>query len=118
LFHPDVGGLFFIGLFQPLGAIMPAAERQGQWLARYLRGEYALPEPGAMRADIDSERKAMFERYVASPRHTMQVDYDDFMLAMEREMAAGAQRAREQGFALPVAPRAAATESAGAAATA
>jgi hypothetical protein len=118
LFHPGIEGLFFIGLFQPLGAIMPAAERQGQWVARYLRGEYALPDPGAVRADIESERKAMFERYVASPRHTMQVDYDDFMLAMEREMAAGAQRAREQGFPLPVAPRAAAAASAGAVATA
>ena len=108
LFHPDIEGLFFVGLFQPLGAIMPAAERQSKWVAQYLRGEYALPERATMLRDIKHEREKMFKRYVASPRHTMQVDYDDFMLAMEREMAAGAERAREQGFALPVGARASA----------
>jgi hypothetical protein len=106
LFVPEIPNLFFIGLFQPLGAIMPAAERQGKWVAQYLRGEYALPDHSAMLRDIERERAHMFKRYVASPRHTMQVDYDDFMLAMQREMAAGAERAQAQGFSLPVTPRA------------
>ncbi|MGI8921945.1 MAG: flavin-containing monooxygenase [Solirubrobacteraceae bacterium] len=106
-FHPEIENLAFVGLFQPLGAIMPAAERQGKWVAQYLRGEYAVPPAGEMRADMEAERAQMFKRYVASPRHTMQVDYDDFMLAMEKEMAAGAERARQQGFPLPVSPRAA-----------
>ncbi len=107
LFHPDIPNVFFVGLFQPLGAIMPAAERQGQWVARYLRGEYALPSPADRRRDMERERAAMFKRYVASPRHTMQVDYDDFMLAMAREMDAGSERARSAGSCLPVVPRAA-----------
>ncbi len=50
---------------------------------------------------------AMFKRYVASKRHTMQVDYDDWMLATAKERKAGAERAEMQGFRLPVAPRAA-----------
>ena len=43
VFRPGVDNLAFIGLLQPLGAIMPLAEAQGRWLASYLRGEYRLP---------------------------------------------------------------------------
>ncbi len=105
-FHPDIENVFFVGLMQPLGAIMPIAERQGVWLADYLTGRYALPSRARMRADMERERERMFKRYVRSKRHTMQVDYDDFMLELEREMARGRERARAHGGALPVAARA------------
>mgnify|MGYP000599985048 CR=1 FL=1 len=39
VFDPKVPDLAFIGLLQPLGAIMPLAEAQGQWVADYLRGK-------------------------------------------------------------------------------
>ena len=104
-FHPDIPNLFFIGLLQPLGAIMPIAEVQSAWVADHLAGRYALPSPGALRADIEAERRAMFKRYVASKRHTMQVDYDDWMAATAKERRAGKERARAQGNRLPVAPR-------------
>ena len=52
VFHPDIPNLFFIGLLQPLGAMMPLAEAQGRWVADYLRGEYALPPQAELRADI------------------------------------------------------------------
>jgi cation diffusion facilitator CzcD-associated flavoprotein CzcO len=93
VFHPDIEGLAFIGLLQPLGAIMPLASAQADWLVEYLKGRYALPKPEAMRADMKREREAMFERYVASPRHTMQVDYDDYLLDLARERKRGARRA-------------------------
>jgi hypothetical protein len=100
VFHPDVPGLFFVGLLQPLGAIMPLAQAQGEWLAEHLVGRYALPSRAAMHADIEAERKLMFGRYVASPRHTMQVDYDDYLVALAAERRAGALRAeRGQGQA-------------------
>ena len=49
----------------------------------------------------------MFKRYVASKRHTMQVDFDDYVVALAKERKAGAERARAVGHRLPVAPRAA-----------
>jgi cation diffusion facilitator CzcD-associated flavoprotein CzcO len=107
-FHPDIRSVFFIGLLQPLGAVMPIAECQSAWLCDHLAGRYHLPPPAELRADMEAERAAMFKRYVRSKRHTMQVDYDDWMLATRRERAAGAARARAAGYALPVAPRAAA----------
>src|SRR5918998_2493565 len=105
-FHPDIDNVFFVGLMQPLGAIMPIAERQGEWIGEHLTRRYALPPRSEMLADMEDERERMFRRYVKSKRHTMQVDYDDFMLELEREMARGRERARAHGGALPVAARA------------
>jgi dimethylaniline monooxygenase (N-oxide forming) len=106
--HPEIENVFFIGLLQPLGAIMPLAERQSQWVCDHLAGRYARPAPAALRADVEAERKRMFKRYVASKRHTMQVDFDDYVVALEKERKAGAERAARLGNPLPVPPRVAA----------
>ena len=110
VFHPSIDNVFFVGLLQPLGAIMPLAEAQGSWIAAHLRGEYALPAPAALEADMRRERRRMFKRYVASARHTMQVDFDAYLHELRRERRAGARRVREHGFALPVPARAAAAD--------
>jgi len=115
VFHPAIDNVFFVGLLQPLGAVMPLSEAQGRWIAEYLRGEYALPDAAALAQDMERERRKMFERYVASKRHTMQVDFDTYLYELNRERRAGARRMRERGFALPVPPRAAAVAGAGAA---
>jgi cation diffusion facilitator CzcD-associated flavoprotein CzcO len=108
VFHPGIPDVFFIGLLQPLGAIMPLAELQSQWVCDHLAGRYALPPGDELRADIEAERRAMFKRYVASKRHTMQVDFDDYVLAAKRERRRGAQRAALAGHRLPIAPAVAA----------
>jgi flavin-binding monooxygenase-like protein len=113
VFHPQIPNLFFIGLLQPLGAIMPLAEAQGTWVGDYLLGDYALPDQARMRADIAADRKAMRARYVASKRHTIQVDFDDYLHVLARERREGAARARAKGL-LPLAqcrPSAATTAS-------
>jgi dimethylaniline monooxygenase (N-oxide forming) len=96
VFHPDIPRVYFIGLLQPLGAIMPLAELQSQWVCDHLAGRYVLPPRDELLADIEAERRAMFKRYVASKRHTMQVDFDDYVLAARRERRRGAQRAAER----------------------
>lgn len=106
VFHPRYPDLAFIGLLQPLGAIMPLAEAQGQWLAAYLQGRYALPAPADLAADIRADQKAMHKRYVASKRHTIQVDFDDYLRDLDKERKAGAERAAARGYALPVPHRA------------
>ena len=92
--HPDIAGLYFIGLLQPLGAIMPLAEAQSRWVGDLLLGEYALPSAAQMHADIAADQAAMRKRYVASKRHTIQVDFDDYLRDLAIERRAGAQRAR------------------------
>ncbi|WCB95654.1 ribonucleotide reductase large subunit [Baekduia alba] len=106
VFHPRYADLAFVGLLQPLGAIMPLAEAQGQWLAAYLRGHYALPAPADLTADIRADQKAMHKRYVASKRHTIQVDFDDYLRDLDKERKAGEERAAARGYALPIAHRA------------
>jgi cation diffusion facilitator CzcD-associated flavoprotein CzcO len=106
VFKPGLDNLFFVALLQPLGPTMPIAEAQGRWIASYLRGEYALPSVAEMESDIARERERLRRRYVASKRHTMEVDFDDYLYALRREARAGARRARATGFGLPVPARA------------
>lgn len=93
--HPEAPGLYFIGLVQPLGAIMPIAELQAEWVADLFEGSAALPEPHAMKEEIEREEATMRKRYVASTRHTIQVDYYPYMrlLGKERKRSEGLKRA-------------------------
>ena len=85
VFHPEVPNVFFVGLLQPLGAVMPLAEAQGRWIAEYLRGEYALPRDLELRRVMAADRAAMQQRYVSSKRHTIQVDFDDYLCELRSE---------------------------------
>ena len=87
--HP---GLYFIGLIQPLGAIMPLAEAQSEWVADLLGGRGTLPSPSAMQAEIAEAEKKMKRRYVASKRHTIQVDFQPYLREIRRERKRAAQR--------------------------
>ncbi|HEY0641335.1 MAG TPA: NAD(P)-binding domain-containing protein [Pseudonocardiaceae bacterium] len=90
---PDHDGLFFIGLVQPLGAIMPIAEAQSRWVADLLDGAATLPSRRAMHREIAAYRRATARRYVSSKRHTIQVDFMPYQRALEAERRAGARRA-------------------------
>jgi len=87
--HP---GLYFIGLIQPLGAIMPLAEAQAEWAADLLGGRGTLPSPRQMRAEIAREEAKLRKRYVASKRHTIQVDFQPYLRQLRRERKRAAQR--------------------------
>jgi dimethylaniline monooxygenase (N-oxide forming) len=82
---PGRPGLYFIGLVQPLGAIMPLAEAQSEWIADVLEGKVELPDPEHMRTVIEREDRRMRRRYVASTRHTIQVDFYPYMRTIKRE---------------------------------
>lgn len=87
--HP---GLYFIGLIQPLGAIMPLAEAQAEWVADLLGGQGTLPPPSEMRSEISEGEKKMKKRYVASKRHTIQVDFQPYLREIRKERRRAAQR--------------------------
>jgi cation diffusion facilitator CzcD-associated flavoprotein CzcO len=93
-FHPEIPGVYFVGLMQPLGALMPIAELQGRWIGELLAGRYALPSAEVMRAEMAEERAAHEKRFYKSVRHTMEVDFEEWMVASEKEMKRGAQRAQ------------------------
>lgn len=82
---PNHPGLFFIGLIQPLGAIMPLAELQAKWVAELVTGGM-LPAVEEMDRRIDGDLRAIRRRYIASPRHTIQVDFFPYKQLLEREI--------------------------------
>jgi dimethylaniline monooxygenase (N-oxide forming) len=98
---PEHPGLYFIGLLQPLGAIMPLAEAQSEWIADVIEGKVSLPAPEEMREEIHHDRAEMAKRYVASKRHTIQVDFHPYLRRLKRERRNGegvdalVRRARE-----------------------
>jgi len=88
--HPRHDGLYFVGLLQPLGAIMPLAEAQSEWIADILERKTKLPSRERMWEVIRREDARMAKRYVASKRHTIQVDFLPYMRAIARERKGGA----------------------------
>ncbi|MFE9432595.1 NAD(P)-binding domain-containing protein [Streptomyces sp. NPDC006640] len=95
---PHQAGLYFIGLIQPLGAIMPLAEAQAHWVADLLLDRCALPTLEEMLSEIAAYRARLGRRYVASPRHTIQVDARAYVRELARERKQGAARARRRGI--------------------
>ena len=109
--HPERPGLYFIGLIQPLGAIMPIAERQSEWIADLLEGKAALPGRAThARGDRARGRPRCAKRYVASTRHTIQVDFHPYMRLLRARAQAQPRRAAPaagrpaRAAAAPVAP--------------
>jgi cation diffusion facilitator CzcD-associated flavoprotein CzcO len=86
-------GLYFIGFIQPLGPIMPLAEAQCEWVADLLAGRVSLPPATEMKREIESEERKMRKRYVASKRHTVEVDFYPYLREIRRERKLAGQRA-------------------------
>jgi len=78
-------GLYFIGFIQPLGPIMPIAEAQSEWVADLLAGRASLPSAAEMRSEIDGYERKMRKRFVASKRHTIEVDFHPYLREIRRE---------------------------------
>ena len=92
--RPGERDLFFVGLLQPLGALMPIAEAQARLIAACLAGAYDLPDRQTMQREMERERQQAAARYVRSARHTMEVDFDRYLFDLGRELEAGERRAR------------------------
>jgi cation diffusion facilitator CzcD-associated flavoprotein CzcO len=78
-------GLYFVGFIQPLGPIMPIAEAQSEWIADLLTGRAGLPSAAEMRQEIADYEGWLKKRFVASKRHTVEVDFHPYLRAIGRE---------------------------------
>ncbi|KAK6056097.1 Flavin-binding monooxygenase-like protein [Cooperia oncophora] len=75
----DHNTLAVIGLIQPLGSIMPISEMQARLFYENLFGSHRIPSVAEMKKSIQKKRDAMKACFVQSPRHTIQVDYMEYM---------------------------------------
>lgn len=80
----NLPGLYFIGLFQPLGPIWPAAELQARIAARHLAGLWQ--PPADLAAAIAHEQRHPDYRQIDTPRHSITVDYFAFRERLLREL--------------------------------
>ncbi len=90
---PQHPGLYFVGLIQPLGAIMPLAEAQAEWVGDLITGVGTLPSAASMRAQIADYDRRLAKRYVASKRHTIQVDFHGYRAEIAKERKQAKRRA-------------------------
>jgi hypothetical protein len=88
---PKLPGLYFIGLVQPIGALMPIAEIQSEWVADLLQGHAQLPPEQQMNREIARYQAATAKRYGRSARHTIQVDFLPYVREIRRERRLGAR---------------------------
>ncbi|KAK3088580.1 hypothetical protein FSP39_020881 [Pinctada imbricata] len=81
MFPPNIEKptLCVIGCIQPVGALMPISENQSRLFTRVAKGIVKLPPSKDMWKDIKLKSYIMAKRYVESQRHTIQVDYIDYM---------------------------------------
>ncbi len=82
---PEQRGLYFIGFIQPLGPVMPIAEAQSEWVADLLQRRARVPSAEEMRAEIADYERKMGKRFVASKRHTIEVDFHPYLREIRRE---------------------------------
>ncbi len=107
MIRPDIPSLFFMGLAQPLPTLVNFAEQQARFVTAYLTGHYHLPAPEDMEAVIEEDEQRFLGHFYDSPRHRMQVDFDDYVRDLKKEWAKGAKRARRNGYQPQIPARAA-----------
>ena len=91
VFHLEDPTLAFTGLMQSTGAALPVVEAQAKLVAACFSGRYGLPAPAAQRAATTKAYAAALARWGAK-RPMMRIDFDQYVAAVPRELAAGIGR--------------------------
>ena len=85
MIHPEHLSLFFIGLFQPQGAIWPGSEMQAKLAAKIISGKYEIPSNIKELAKKDADH--IEASYMKRKRHAIEVDYHEFMHSLKKQIA-------------------------------
>ena len=107
MFNPGIDDLAFIGLAQAIPTIFPFSECQSKFAARWLSGEWALPEPARMEEEIVADEQRFLGHYANRPRHTMQHDFYVYDHELQRQVIPEGRRRAAAGGGVPLAGRAA-----------
>jgi cation diffusion facilitator CzcD-associated flavoprotein CzcO len=90
IFPVGVPSVAFVGFVQQRGALMPIAEEQSRLIAAWLTGRYALPAETRMVKDIEAYDRGISRRYLATLRHTMEVEQGPYIAGLRAERRRGA----------------------------
>jgi cation diffusion facilitator CzcD-associated flavoprotein CzcO len=99
IFKPGIDDLALVGFAQTVPTLFPFVELQAKLVARYARGDYALPPEAEMEDTIRRDQEKHAGHFSERPRHTMQVEWYSYEHDIwNREIPAGRDRA-ERGLA-------------------
>ncbi|MEM9325593.1 MAG: NAD(P)-binding domain-containing protein [Bacteroidota bacterium] len=84
MLHPKIANLYFIGMFQPLGCIWPGAELQSKIVAREVAGKWKRPNNTEQLAEREVAHPHI--KQIKSARHTITVDYHQFMKDLRKQL--------------------------------
>ena len=76
MMRADCPGLYFIGLFQPLGSIWPLADCQARIAAKLIAG--TLAPPADLEDRVKTEQRQRHWQFERTPRHALEVDFHEF----------------------------------------
>ena len=93
ILKPGVPDLFYAGLGQPLPTLVNFAEQQSKLIAACLTGAYMPPPEAEMHRVIAADEAHHTGHYYAARRHTIQLDFVDYVRDLKREVDKGKRRA-------------------------
>lgn len=103
MLNPKHPNLLFLGLVQPICALMPVAEVQARWMAEYLLGKYHLPQNKEVQKERFGYHEQMKSKYLQSRRHTIQINCMEYTYKLWKELRMGRKRAFKHKEMMPVA---------------
>jgi cation diffusion facilitator CzcD-associated flavoprotein CzcO len=84
MLHETYENLFFVGMFQPLGCIWPAAELQSKIAARAIKGLWKRPHNIAELCQREVTHPHLNQ--IKTPRHTITVDFHLFIKQLKKHL--------------------------------
>lgn len=84
MLHETHENIFFVGMFQPLGCIWPAAELQSKIVARAIKGLWKRPENIAELCQREVTHPHLNQ--IKTPRHTITVDFHMFIKQLKKNL--------------------------------
>ncbi len=84
MLHETYENLFFVGMFQPLGCIWPAAELQSKIAARAIKGLWKRPHNIAELCQREVTHPHLNQ--IKTPRHTITVDFHIFIKQLKKHL--------------------------------
>lgn len=87
VFHPEYDNLFVAGLVQPNSGIWPIIERQARLVAAFISAQEKYPAQAARFRQLKAggpNNLAAGRRYLASPRHLLEVPYFSYRRRLEK----------------------------------
>jgi hypothetical protein len=86
-----------MGLAQAFPTLVNFAEQQSKLVGAYLAGDYAPPGTNEMARAIKADEDYYLSQYYTSRRHTIQLDFDHYVIALKKDLVAGRKRAKARG---------------------